>query len=237
MENFISVIVFSLPGLLTYFWLQMFGINPTVKHSPTEMVGLAALLWAPTNFLTVLTYDLGYWLLDNLFKKLTINLTFLELNYLFSLKNLNDLSSNFIFLFFYLILSVLFSFVVAWIWSIYLYNKTMNLVNKVRIKRKISRLSVDTSVWDSFFFSLEEAKESPLIIEMYKIDKPEDKFYGAVTRMSRPFETERSLILDDSTGWQQAHQYYKYPIKKSYVDTKSGIIINALDYNNPSVTD
>lgn len=121
-------------------------------------------------------------------------------------------------------------------WGRYLYKLVLKLVNSVRKKRKTSRLSEDTSVWDTFFFRLEKAEEKELIVEMYKIDKPDKKTYGAVIRMSRPFETERSLILDESEEWKEAHEYYKYPVKKSYVDTKSGIVVNELDHLNPTVT-
>ncbi|MEK4610162.1 hypothetical protein MHI31_08830 [Bacillus sp. FSL K6-0067] len=57
MEQFISIIIFSLPGLLAYFWLQLFGLNPTIKHTPTEMVGLSALLWVPITGLTIISYN------------------------------------------------------------------------------------------------------------------------------------------------------------------------------------
>ncbi len=234
MEQFISLIIFSLPGLITYFWLQMFGINPVVKHTPTEMVGLTALLWAPSTFLTVIVYDILFLLFDILFKVLKVNLSFLNLNFILDLKDLNNLSNNLLFLFYYLTLSLVFSFFAAYIWSRYLYMKVLKLINKVRLKRKIIKLSEDPTVWESFFYKLEEQKEEQLIVEVYKMDNPEDKICGPVIRMSRPFETEKSLIIDSSKGWDAAHEYYKYEIKRSYVDTKSGLIINELNTKKPS---
>ncbi|WP_282140332.1 hypothetical protein [Cytobacillus oceanisediminis] len=235
MEQYISVIIFSLPGVLTYFWLQLFGLNPTVKHTPTEMVGLSALLWAPTTFLTVVFYNFLYFLCDLSLRFLEIDLTRLSLGFLNSLESINAQSNNLVFLFYYLLLSVLFSGLVALVWSVYIHGKLMIIINKIRLKRKLVKLSEDTSVWDSFFLRLEKPEESPLIVEYFKIDKPEEKMYGAVTRMSRPFETERAIILDDSSGWKESHEYYQYPIKRSYFDTKSGIVINELDYQNPKV--
>lgn len=238
MDQFISIIIFSLPGLITYFWIQMFGINPVVKHTPTEMVGIVALLWAPTTFLTILTYNIGYLLFNSLFNLLGIDLSGLKLVYLISLLDLNKLSLNLIFLIYYLVLSVVFSFLTAYVWSKFLYKRIIEIINKVRLSRKVVKLSEHTTVWDSFFFKLEEeGQEEQLIIEMYKIDKPEPEYRlcGAVTRMSRPFEAERSIIIDYSKGWNEAHKHYKYPIKNIYVDTKSGVIINELDYKNPTV--
>ncbi|WP_339148420.1 MULTISPECIES: hypothetical protein [unclassified Sutcliffiella] len=235
MEQFISLIVFSLPGLLAYLWIQMFGLNPTVKHNPTEIVGLAALLWAPTTILSVLTYNLLYFIFDNFLGFLKIDISSLTLRYIININDINEMSLSLVFLLYYLMLSGLFSFIVAWVWVTYIYKYMMDLVNWVRVKRKISKLSQETTVWDSFFLKLEENKESPIVIEMYKIDKPEEKQYGSIIRMSRPFETERALILHDSENWKLAYNHFQYSIKRSYVDIKSGIIINELDVPPPQV--
>ncbi|HGH7181613.1 TPA: hypothetical protein ACJMKL_003833 [Bacillus luti] len=223
MEQFISIIIFSLPGLLAYFWLQLFGLNPTVKHTPTEMIGLVALLWVPITGLTLITYNL-------------IVFMFLSSeNYITSLNEISALSMKLSFLLFYVVFSVSYSFVVSYAWGRYVNTVVLKLVNKVRVQRKVSVLSEETSVWDSFFYSLDQSEEQPLIVEMYKIDKPEEKTYGAVIRMSRPFETERSLVLDQSEQWKKAHEYYRYPVKRSYVDVKSGMIVNELDHLNPRI--
>lgn len=223
MEQFISIIIFSLPGLLAYFWLQLFGLNPTVKHTPTEMIGLVALLWVPITGLTLVTYNL------------IVFIFFSSKIYITSLNEISALSMELSFLLFYVVFSVFYSFVVACAWGRYFNTVVLKLVNKVRVQRKVSVLSEETSVWDSFFFSLDKSEEQPLIVEMYKIDKPEEKTYGAVIRMSRPFETERSLVLDQSEQWKKAHKYYQYPVKRSYVDVKSGMIVNELDHLNPRI--
>lgn len=234
MKEFISVIIFSLPGLLTYFWIQLFGINPTAKHSPAEMIGLAALLWAPTALFTILVYNIGYKIFDALFRWLSIDLTFLKLDYLYTLQDLNKMSHSLVFILLFISLCLCSSFLVAFIWSIHLYKKMLDLVNKIRIKRRVIKLSEDTSVWDSFFYKLEESKEEQIVVELYKIDKPDEKVCGAVVRMSRPFETDRSIIIDYTKGWDESHKYYNYKIKNVYVDIKAGIVINELDYKTPS---
>ncbi|KAB2419288.1 MULTISPECIES: hypothetical protein [Bacillus] len=222
MEQFISIIIFSLPGLLAYFWLQLFGLNPTVKHTPTEMIGLSALLWVPITGLTIISYNVFVYI----FNIPVMNIT--------SVEDIRILSNQLLFLMFFVFLSTIFSFLIAYVWGRSLYKLVLNLVNKVRVQRKTSMLSEDTSVWDSFFFTLEQEEEQPMIVEMYKIDKKEEKIYGAVIRMSRPFETERSLVLDQSKQWEESHKYYQYPVKRSYVDVKSGMVVNELDYLNPT---
>lgn len=234
MEQLISLIIFSLPGLITYFWLQLFGINPVVKHTPTEMVGLTALLWAPTTFLTVIFYDFLFLIFNLILKAIRFDFSFLKLTFIVNLNDLNNLSKNLVFLFCYLILSIVFSFIAAYLWARYLYLVVLKVVNSVRIKRKIIKLSEDPTVWESFFYKLEGQKEEQLIVEIYKIDKPEEKICGPVIRMSRPFETEKSLVIDSSKGWDESHKYFNYEIKKTYVDTKTGLIINELDPSKPS---
>jgi hypothetical protein len=236
MDQFISIIIFTLPGLLTYFWLQMFGLNPTIKHTPTEMLGISALLCLPISFFIIITYNLGFFITDKFILLLNYDFTLLELKYIKSIDDLNSLSINILFLFFYVLLSIGFSFLLSWIWSIYIFKYLMIVINRVRVKRKISKLSEDPSVWDSFFSKLEEQSESPLIVELYKIDKPEVKVRGSVTRFSRPFETERAFIIE-TEELDKALEYYEYPIKRVYVDTKSGIIINELNQHKPVVKD
>ncbi|MBG9537717.1 hypothetical protein ABE42_32050 [Bacillus thuringiensis] len=223
MEQFISIIVFSLPGLLAYFWLQLFGLNPTVKHTPTEMIGLVALLWVPITGLTLVTYNLIVFIFS------------LPKIYITNLNEISALSMNLSFLLYYVVLSVFYSFVIAYAWGRYFHTGVLKVVNKVRVQRKVSVLAEETSVWDSFFISLEKEEEQALIVEMYKIDKPDERIYGAVIRMSRPYETERSLVLDQTEQWKKSHEYYQYPVIRSYVDVKSGMIVNELDHLNPQI--
>lgn len=234
MDQFISLVIFSLPGLITYFWLQTFGINPVVKHTTTEMVGLIALLWAPTTFLTIIVYNLLFIIFNHMFNLINVNLSFLNLRLIINLDDLNSLSTNLVFLFYYLILSIIFSFLAAYVWSIYLFKHLLNLINNARLKRKIIKLSIEPTVWESFFFKLEDEREEQLLVEIYKIDKPEERICGPVIRMSRPFEVEKSVIIDSSKGWDEAHKHYNYSIKKTYIDTKSGLIINELEPQSPT---
>jgi hypothetical protein len=234
LEQFISIAIFSIPGLLTYFWIQMFGINPTTKHSSTEMIGISALLWIPTTFLSVASFDLVYWLVDLILRGIGIDLSWLKITFLFNLDDIVSNSKNMLFLFYYITLSAIFSYFIAWIWSMKLYRVTINIINKVRLNRKLSRLSDDTSVWDSFFIKLEKNEESPLVVEIYNLANPEERVYGSIIRMSRPLEPGRSIILEDPKGWKAAHEYYQYPVKKAYLDTKSGIVVNELDHTNPT---
>lgn len=39
MENFVAILIFTLPGLLSYFWIQLFGLHPASKHINFEISG------------------------------------------------------------------------------------------------------------------------------------------------------------------------------------------------------
>jgi ABC-type multidrug transport system fused ATPase/permease subunit len=229
-EQFISIVIFSLPGLLTYFWLQLFGVNPTVKHSSTEMIGIAALLWMPTTLLSALSYNFLYFVTDKTLLMIGVDLSQLQLTYVTGVLDIVALSSNTLFIIYLIFLSFSSSFIVAFLWASYVYKIVMYLINKVRIYRKVSKLSQETSVWDTFFIKLEKQEESPLVVEMYKIDQPNNKVVGSVIRSSRPYEPERAIILDNPDDWKESHEYYKFPVKKAYIDTKNGLVVNELDH-------
>lgn len=232
MDAFLATLVFLLPGLLAYFWLRMFGVNPPVAHSGTEITAIAALLWIPTSILSVLAYDGMVWGIGK--KAPAYGLT-----YLADLKTLTILSTQLTFLLIFLILSLVFSFVVAYIWAVYLYKMTLSLINKVRSKRNMAQLDELTTVWDNFFLAFdrnEKGSEPIMLVEVYKMgDDPEKRIYGTVKKTSRPFELERALVLTRFEGWKESHEYYQYPVKRTYVDLKSGLVVNELDSENPKV--
>lgn len=57
MADFLSTFIFILPGIMAYFWLQVFGLTPSVKHTAPEISGIAALLWLPVSFTTLLVLN------------------------------------------------------------------------------------------------------------------------------------------------------------------------------------
>ncbi|MEH7899758.1 hypothetical protein V7639_18225, partial [Bacillus pumilus] len=81
MGEFISTIIFTLPGLICYYWLQLFGITPNQKHNPFEMVGISALLWMPVSVISIVAYNFLV-LMYNLFldwMESKVNISLIEL--------------------------------------------------------------------------------------------------------------------------------------------------------------
>ncbi|WP_347455085.1 hypothetical protein ABFY42_07630 [Bacillus velezensis] len=225
MEQLISVLIFSLPGLLAYFWIQIFGINPAVKHNAGELVGLSALLWIPVSSINIWVMNIlaksGQWW-----------------SYMKTVEDIKNNAEDIRFLTCFTIITLFSSLLVSAIWAVSLYNIFLWVINKIRLFRNMVVLDETTSIWDTFFLAFKENKKGDnekkektpsLIAEMYYLNNPDNRMYGAISNMSRPFEAERALILQEPDEWKQAYERYKYPVKRTYVDTKSGLVVNELD--------
>ncbi|MDT2304164.1 hypothetical protein P7H21_09595 [Paenibacillus larvae] len=71
-------------------------------------------------------------------------------------------------------------------------------------------------------------------MKMFKIDKPENTLLGVVKNASRPFETERALILERSEELLESDLTYQYEVIRSYVDIKNGMVVQELDLQKPT---
>ncbi|MCF2719306.1 DUF6338 family protein [Paenibacillus sp. UKAQ_18] len=214
MENFIGSIVFILPGFLLYFWIQSFGINPVVKHTPGEFTAVAALLWLPTSFVTLLIYN-GVIFLSRFLG---------QTEFVWSLDVLKGKSNNIIFLVIFLILSVVVSFFMGWVWAKWIQPFQMKLINKVRKQRGVASFSDNSSVWDEVF-----GKDDEQVVEIGKINKEEDPIIGSITKASRTFEPERYLNLEDVDFFTDLVKEHKIPVRQILYDAKTGVYIKIFD--------
>ncbi|AQR79078.1 hypothetical protein ABNB59_16055 [Paenibacillus larvae] len=221
MENFISTLVFILPGFLMYFWIQSFGINPVIKHNPGEMGAISALLWFPVSILTVLIYNLV-----GMVYRTPIILT---------LYDVKTNAGNIEFLAWFAVISIPVSFSLSYIYVRWLYPLQRKVVNSTRKSIGIASFSEMPAVWDEFFLKVNETKnEGALPVKMFKIDKPENTLLGVVKNASRPFETERALILERSEELLESDLTYQYEVIRSYVDIKNGMVVQELDLQKPT---
>ena len=210
MDNLIGTLVFLLPGFLAYFWLQAFGLNPVVKHTPAEFSAVAALLWLPVSLLTLLSYN-------------TLIEVFQLGTYFASVWTINDLSkatSSIKFIAVFTLLSTIISLILSIVWSLWGYSLLLRFINQVRTWRKIANYSVSPSVWDEVFL-----KGNPQVVEVGKIDKPESKLVGCIKKVSRPFEPERNLFLEEIDFFSYLVTEYNIPVSSIFVDIKSGTYI------------
>jgi hypothetical protein len=223
MADFISTFVFILPGIMAYFWLQLFGLNPSVKHTATEISGIAALLWLPVSFATLLI--LNGWSL--------LNTKIFSVQTVWTINELNSATAEIKYLILFLIVSFIVSFLLCWMWGLLGYKFVRFMINKIRKSRGIANLSQSSSVWEEFFVNLEKGKkEKEAVYIVYKIDKPECFVAGSMTKASRPLEADKSLVLEKTDEWTvSVQEHYDFNVKRVYVDTKSGMIVKEIDPN------
>lgn len=218
MDNFLGTIVFLLPGVLAYFWLQAFGINPVTKHSPTEFTAVAGLLWLPVSFGTLILYNIVIWLSSFVAQATPI----------WTMQTLKDSSNNIIFLVVFLLFSVLVSFLFSFVWAIWGFKVQQFFVNWVRAKRGFAKFSDTISVWDEVF-----GKNESQLVEIGRLDKPDNiTVTGEIKKASRTFEPER-LCLADVTFMTELVREYSIPVDNIFVDTKSGLYVKV--YNSKAV--
>jgi len=207
MDNFLGAIVFLLPGVLAYFWLQSFGVNLVVKHSPTEFTAIAGLLWLPVSFGTMILYNLIIW----------ISHFISEASPIWTMQSLKDASNNFVFLIMFLLLSVLVSFVYSFVWALWGFKIQQKLINWVRGKRGIATLSDSAAVWDEVFL-----KNELQYVEIGKLDnKDKDVIIVRIRKVSRPFEPERSFCIDLIEEVTRVISNYEISTINIFVDVKT----------------
>lgn len=224
MENFVAVLIFTLPGLLSYFWIQLFGLNPTSKHSNFEIAAISAILWFPVGMIVLGIYQ---------FTATFVNHQIANNSWL-SIRTLSDvleLSNNLGFLVYFVSFSVIFSFLFSWAVSEFVYKWMIKLVNVVRNRSGTAGLSRTSSVWNETFLN-----NDPQVISIGKVDNPEVIIYGEIEKVSRPVELERNLLLRNT-------QYYTKLLKDNedvkisnvFVDTKTGYVVTI--YNTDDVAE
>ncbi|WP_315793176.1 DUF6338 family protein [Paenibacillus sp. BIC5C1] len=214
MENFIGTVVFILPGFLMYFWIQSFGVNPVVKHTAGEFTAIAALLWLPTSFVTLLLYNGGIY----------VSRFFGNADIVWSLKDLSSKSDNILFLVVFMILSVVVSYGMSWIWAVKVYDKYIKFINKVRKKRNVAPFSMNPSVWDEIFL-----KDDSQVVEIGKLNSDGEPIIGCISKASRTFEPERYLNLEDIEFFTDLVKNRQVAVSQILYDTKAGTYIKIFD--------
>lgn len=215
MDSFLGTLVFLLPGLMLYFWLQSFGINPVVKHSPAEFTAVAVLLWFPVSLTVILTFNLAIYFSNHIYK----------LQPIWTTNDLQGVSSNFGFLTVFLGSSVIISFIIAAIWAKWIHQQVfMKLINWIRKSRGIASYSKSPSVWDEVFLN-----DDSQVVEIGKIDKDEMSFIGEIKKVSRTFEPERNILLNEIEYFTELVKKHKIPIQNIFMDNKSGMYVKIFD--------
>ena len=162
-----------------------------------------------------------FYLAKNILVSLNQNI---RLNYIQSISDLQEISMFFGFQIYYIISSLIISYIIARLLVGKGYKFFLKHINEIRKKLGYSDLSEHATVWAEIF-----AKYGPKVVEISKIDNPHDKFIGCLRKASRPLESDRNIVIDDVEHFTELVQKNSIPVDKVYIDTKSGIMIKIFD--------
>jgi len=206
METFISTIVFILPGFMVYFWLQIMGITPVVKHNMIEFGALSALAWFPVTIMGILFTNLFF-------------------PAMWTLQELKVQSNKFSFLIIFILFSVVISFALSFTLAKWGYFYWLKLVNKIRVKLKKAAFSESTSVWEEVFHQYEEQ-----LVGIGKIGEDQPYIVGAIQKASRVFEPDKNFLLTH-TDYYNKEYIINNQLKpvQIFVDMKSGYVVYMYD--------
>ncbi|MDE1425422.1 hypothetical protein SFC27_11080 [Bacillus licheniformis] len=101
-------------GLLSYFWIQLFGLHPASKHINFEIAAISAILWFPVGMVVLGIYQLTAMIVN----ANSVNNPWLSVR---TLSDVLELSNNLGFLVYFVSFSVIFSFLFSWFVSRFAY--------------------------------------------------------------------------------------------------------------------
>ncbi|WP_394557350.1 DUF6338 family protein [Priestia aryabhattai] len=220
MKSLISLIIFTLPGLLAYFWINLFGLTPTTKRDSSEVIAISALLWIPTVATILIIYQImaglshvihapfDVWIIKKDWTMLSSTIT-----------DINKLTDNIWFLLYYVLLSLVISFLLAILVFTKGYPLLLGHINKVRKSRGVAPLSSQSTVWNEMFLN-----NQGQIVEYIKGDGTVS-LTGCLIRVPRAHEPDKSIVLEAVDHWTNVMDYYDVPIDNTFIDTITGAVI------------
>ncbi|MDW0111526.1 hypothetical protein [Sporosarcina aquimarina] len=218
MEAFLSLLIFTFPGLVAFFGIQLFGFTPTVRYQGVEILAASAILWIPINIVVIGIYHL----LRFIYK---FNSYYpIEFPQIQSFTDLNSLSNNFIFILYYTVLSVITGYFLARIISGSLYSYILKRVNDIRVSNNKAPLSKDATVWDTIF-----SKQEAQVVKITKLFNNDEFEIGEIKNVSRTYEAEKNIVLKNMTLWGKIDEKYTLDVKEVFFDIKAEIKIIIYD--------
>jgi len=207
LENLLAYILLLAPGLVVMLINERAGSHPASKYTNTEKIVMAVLFSVPVFILNLVL--LG-------FKNRNIG----EASATGLLIEIQSLGN----LLFYSITSILFSFLVCLCWHTFVKRElVVDFINKLRKTGDKAEVNEGNLVWEDAFHGAER--------QAVRVTIKDARFYGSPVNMSEIISDERCLLLDDSEIIRDIVERYNIPVKKVYVDTKSGVAVEIFDSN------
>jgi len=225
LENFISLIIFTFPGLITYILAQLLGATPSYKRNGNEMLIVSLFLWIPIVTVILVVYQifalLSNWNVLHPF----FDFPLIKKNWLYfeKMTDLTIFSNEPTFLFYYLIMSLILSYVIARYYYGRVYDFLHTKINDIRKENDKATISKDPSVWEKSF--------TGNIVQIVRVRRNENQEFsiGEIATVSGGLENEKEILLRDVDHWTAIMDTYEVRIREVYMDTKSGCIIEIFD--------
>ncbi|MDO6654999.1 DUF6338 family protein [Anaerobacillus sp. 1_MG-2023] len=225
MEKLLFLIIFTLPGFMTYILAQLLGATPSYKRKGNEMLMVSLLLWIPIVTVTLTIYQifssLSHWSILHP----AMDLPIIKRNWLYfnEMTDLTAFSNEPTFLFYYLTMSLILSYLIARYCYKYVYKIVHNKINDIRIKNNKAIISSDSSVWDKAFTGND--------IQIVRVGSTVNQEFsiGELASVSGGLENEKEILLRHVDHWTNITNSYKVRITEVYLDTKSSCKIEIFD--------
>lgn len=226
MEDIFSVIVFSIPGIMTYYFIQLLGLTLGTKDQSSEKLALSIIFWVPVTFITMLFYQLVALLSHIEFLHTSTDIPLLKKNWhLFN--NLSDfqiLMNSYWFIIYFFIISLLVSYVFANYVAILSLEKLKELVNNNRKKKKIPLLSSKPSVWEEVFTG-----NDIQIVGIKSLGNGTETVYGEIKNISRSINEERDISLRNCFYWKSILETYNVSVVETFINTQTSTVVEIYD--------
>jgi len=225
MNELFTILTFTVPGFLAYFWINLFGFTPSTKRDNSEVVIFSALLWIPIVILIVIIYELFAFIthFDFLYPDKNVPLLRRDWEYIISIDDLKNKLKLIWFFLYYLGSSIIISYIGTKIFTSNFYKYFRKKVNKVRKKNGIAPLSEQSTVWNQMFLT----KEGQLV-EYKKIGEG-NSYVGMLINVPRAHEQEKGIVLEAVDHWTKIMEYYDVQLDQTYVDATNGYVINVFN--------
>lgn len=216
MSDFLSIIVFTLPGIVALLFVRIFGLNFSINNKSTETLIISLILWVPINLFVIGIYTLNVFIINDIYMT--------ELPYISNFSTLKKLANSFGFILYYIAFSILGAYLLAKIISGKIYNCFLSKVNNMRRKNGKAPLSREPSVWDNAF-----TNNTAEIVRISNINNNDLKMIGEIKNVSHVPGREKDLLLRHVGHWTAITSEYEVTIEEIYFDTKTGCKIEIYD--------
>jgi len=206
--SILNTLLYIVPGLMAYFWLEKFGRTPARQLSSLEQTALTAILWFPTMILSV------------------------SIMHFFGLRIPNfdtvQYGKTALLMALFLFICAFSSLIIAFLWAWILHRCHHQFVNWIRKRLlHLSELTQEPTVWDAFF----KTDGSARVLRIKNVGSTECVI-GEIANGPRILSGESSLILQQQDYWSRIVNKEDVRVDRVYINTNVGIMIEELSLSH-----